>query len=307
MPRMRLAAALMAALLFSACGITSLPLPFQSTPTPAPATPRPTATPTPTPTPLPIVEVKSVKWGPNARAGEHGVSIAFLLRNPSTALWLLQGVAQSSVFTPDGRPLPQARQTVQLDLGPGEERWYAMPEVATFASVVGKVAIAVSGGQWLEAPIYPYPGGVPVTAAVEGPTAAPRTAAPAPTPAGTPTPPPSGTPAPTPARPSVAVIVTNTGELGVQGVVRGFSFSTDDSLLGILECGNALYAARSATRISCLGTRPEALGGRLVFAVYPDLRPIIVIPTPTPTGQTPPATTPTAAPATPTPAATATP
>lgn len=297
MAAVRLALGVLAALVLTSCGVTSLPLPFFATPAPPPATPRATPTPTPTPVPPPEIEVKSVKWGPNPRAGAHGVSIAFLLRNPSSAQWVLQATAQSSVATSDGRPLPQARQAAQFDLGPGEERWYSMPEVSTFGSVVGKVTIATTGGQWLAAAIYPYPGGAPVTAALAGPAAAPRTGTPvptpggtpAPTPGGTPTPPPTGTPAPTPARPLVAVIVTNTGDLGVQGVVRGFAFATDDSLLGIIECGSALYAGRSATRVSCLATRQEALGGKVVFAVYPELRPILIIPSPTPTGGVTPA------------------
>lgn len=293
MAAVRLALGVVAALLLTSCGLTSLPLPFFATPAPPPATPHPTPTPTPTPVPPPEIGVQGVKWGPNPRAGEHGVSIAFQLRNPSTAQWVLQATARSAVFTPDGRPLPQARQTIQFDLGPGEERWYSMPEVGTFGSVVGKVTIETTGGQWLAAAIYPYPGGAPVTAALAGPTAAPRTGTPVPTPGGTPTPPPSGTPAPTPARPLVAVIVTNTGDLGVQGVVRGFAFAADDSLLGIIECGSALYAGRSATRVSCLATRQEALGGKVLFAVYPELRPILIIPSPTPTGQVTPAPTPT--------------
>lgn len=292
MPAVRPLPLVAAALVASACGVTSLPLPFLSSPTPPPAPPPPVATPTPTPTPAPKVEVKAVRWGPNPRAGEHGVSIAFLLRNPFAEQWVLQASAGASVFTPDGRLLPQARQTVQLDLGPSEERWYAMPEVNTFGSIVGKVSIDVTGGQWLAASVYPYPGGVPVTADIVVPaTPAPRTETPRPTGTGTPTaaatptPPPAGTPAATPPRPLVAVIVTNTGDLGVQGVVRGFSFTGDD-LLGIVECGGALYPARAATRVQCFATRPEALGGKFTFTAYPDLRPIIVIPSPSPGQQT---------------------
>ena len=266
-----------AAVLLAGCEGVSLP--FQSTPTPAPRTPAPTVAPTPTPTPRAEIEVETVQIALNERAGPLFVTVAFRLRNPNVKEWLYAGQAQGKLTTPDGRPLPEAKPVIAVDLGPGEQKWFAFPAVDTFGSLVGKVNLVVSGGQWLPAGLYPYPGGTPITAKR---AAKQRENAP----------------------PNVLDYeITNAGELGIRGQVRGFGFDANAKFIGTVECPQQLYPARKVIVVGCGGDTASFEASRLVFTTYADLRPVLVIPTATPTlapGQTPAPATP--APATPAPA-----
>lgn len=252
----RLAPLLLCATLLIGCE-DGLSIPFLPTPTPSPTpTPRPTPTPTPTPAPKPVIEVKRVSTA-IVDQNALSVAIAFQLRNPSTAEWLLQAVAGATVRTPDGRIIPQAKPALNVDLGPGEERWFAFPSVDTFGSIVGKAEIAITGGQWLPASVYPYPGGVPVTVA-RGAQAG-------------------------------SIVVKNTGELGVNASLRGFAFDANETFLGIVECPQRLYPARLEVTIACGAAIPDTLKSpRLVFAASADLRPVLVLPTPSPSPTAPP-------------------
>lgn len=262
--------ALLAATLLTACEGVSLP--FGETPAPSPTVRvLPTPPPTPSPTPRPVVEVELTQHASNEKAGPLFVSIAFRLRNPNATEWLFQAIGTGVLSTPDGRVLPLAKPSVAIDLGPGEQKWFAFPAVDTFGSLLGKVRIDIAGGQWLPAGSYPYPGGVPVTvaAAKDQRKNPPETA---------------------------DFVVTNRDELGINGAVRGFAFDSRNELLGLVECPSRLYPARRETLVACAATRAGVLEAvRLVFTAYPDLRPVLVIPTPKPTlgpGQTPPPATP---------------
>ena len=276
-----------AAVLLAGCEGVSLP--FQSTPTPAPRTPAPTVAPTPTPTPRAEIEVETVQIALNERAGPLFVTVAFRLRNPNVQEWLYAGQAQGKLTTPDGRPLPEAKPVIAVDLGPGEQKWFAFAAVDTFGSLVGKVNVVVSGGQWLPAGLYPYPGETPITAK----RAARQRENP---------------------RNVVDYEITNAGELGIRGQIRGFAFDSNAKLLGTVECPQQLYPARKVIVVGCAGDTATFEASRLVFTAYADLRPVLVIPTATPTlapGQTPgPATasptprgSPTSPPVTPSPTA----
>ncbi len=234
-------------------------LPFTATPTPEPTRrPLPTAAPTPSPTPKPTIEVEITNVALNEKAGPLFVSVAFRLRNPSATEWLYQAVATGALSTPDGRPLPQSKPTTAVDLGPGEQKWFAFPVVDTLGSIVGKAEIVVTGGQWLPAGSYPYPGGVPVTvkAAEKQRPNPPQTR---------------------------DFTVTNAGELGISGSVRGYAFDVQNKLLGVIECPNRLYPARAQTIVACAAPLDSVLDApRVTFVAYPDLRPVLVIPTPSP-------------------------
>lgn len=254
-------ALLLGAALFTACDA----LPFVAQPSPSPApTPPPTPSPTPTLAPKPKIEVTKVHLAPVEKAGPKFVAVAFRLRNPSSGEWLFQATATATLSTPDGRLLPQVKPSGTIDLAPGEEKWFAFGSVDTFGSVIGKAEIAVTGGQWLPGSAYPYPGGVPLTAARK--------------PAG-------ATPAPASAT-SAEFVVTNSGDLGVNGVVRGFAFEANDVFVGLVECPARLYPARTEVAITCATLRPENLKApQLLFVAYADLRQVIVIPTASPTAR----------------------
>lgn len=249
--------ALLAAALLTAC--EGISLPFAEPPAPSPTVRVvPTPPPTPTPTPRPAVEIELVQHALNEKAGPLFVSVAFRLRNPNTTEWIYQATATGVLSTPDGRVLPLAKPAVAIDLGPGEQKWFAYPAVDTFGSLIGKVRIDVSGGQWLPAGSYPYPGGVPVTVA---PAKEQRK-----------------NPADT-----ADFVVTNKDELGISGPVRGLAFDAKNELLGLVECPNRLYPARRDTLVVCAASRTGVLDAvRVVFTAYPDLRPVLVIPTPAP-------------------------
>ncbi len=248
------------AALLPACGVS---LPFTATPTPAPTPVRAAATPTasPTPVPKPQVEVRTVRVAlVDAERGPSplSVSVAFQLRNPSTSEWLFQALATGSFTTPDGRPLPQTKPTAPIDLAPGEEKWFAYPLVDTLGSVVGKAEIAVTGGTWLPASTYPYPGGVPLamSRAKEQKTVTPGAA---------------------------DYVGANGGDLGFVGGVRGFAFDASGTFIGLLECPARLYPAKSEVVVTCIALRAQALNApRITFVPSPDLRPVLVTPSPTP-------------------------
>ncbi len=248
----RLAPLCAVALALAGCGV-SLPFGLGATPTPAPTrAPVPTATPTPapTPTPRPAVEVRQIQVTVVDKTA-LSVAVAFLLRNPNTAEFLLAGIASGTFTTPDGRAIPQARPTTIIDLAPGEEKWFSFPSVDTFGSLVGKVEVSIAGGQWLPASSYPYPGGVP-TSVARG-------------------------------KEANSFVVKNDGDLGVNASLRGFAFDAAEKFVGIVECPQRLFPARLEVTITCGAAIPDTLkAAKLVFATYADLRPVLVIPTPTP-------------------------
>lgn len=179
------------------------------------------------------------------------VAVAFRLRNPNTAEWLNQATATGTLTTPDGRLLPRARPVAVIDLAPGEEKWFAFPSVDTFGSIVGKAEVRLSGGQWLPANSYPYPGGTP-TSVTRG-------------------------------KEPNSYVVKNDGDLGLNGIIRGFGFSANDIFAGLVECPQRLYPARLEVTIVCGAARPEVLQAtKFIFVTYADLAPVLVLPTPTP-------------------------
>lgn len=254
------------------CGGIGLPfaLPFTATPTPEP-TPVPT-TPPPTPVPTPArlpVEIEIVQFIQNDAGGPLFLTVVFRLRNPNVHEFV-QGVTVSGrVTTPDGRLLPLAKPAIAAELAPGEQKWFAIGGVDTFGSLVGKVELTVSGGQWLPANIYPYPGGVPITVKrAEKQRENPVNA--------------------------VDYDITNTGELGIRGNITGFAFDAKGDFVGTINCPGQLWPARKTVTVACALATP-ANPARVVFTTYADLRPVLVIPTATPTlapGQTPPPATP---------------
>lgn len=272
------------------CGGIGLPfaLPFAATPTPQ-ATPVPTPpppTPVPTPARLPV-EIEIVQFIQNDAGGPLFLTVVFRLRNPNVHEFV-QGVTVSGrVTTPDGRLLPLAKPAIAAELAPGEQKWFAIGGVDTFGSLVGKVELTVSGGQWLPANIYPYPGGVPITVKrAEKQRENPVNA--------------------------VDYDITNTGELGIRGNITGFAFDAKADFVGTISCPSQLWPARKVVTVACAVAAPPS-PARVVFTTYADLRPVLVIPTATPTlapGQTPapptapPSPTPAGGAASPTPAAT---
>ncbi len=249
--------ALAGALLLAACG----ELPFAAAPSPTRTPPPPPPqTPSPTPAPKPQVEVLRVLVAPLEKAGPKFVAIAFRLRNPSATEWLFQGQATATLTTPDGRLLPTVKPATTVDLAPAEQKWFAFAPVDTLGSIVGNAEVTVGGGQWLPAALYPYPGGVPISAAR-------RTAAPSPVPG---------------VEGSALFVVQNGGDLGVNGALRAFAFD-GDVFVGLVDCPTRLYPARSEVVATCGTLRADALKAQqLLFVAYPDLRPVLVPPTGSP-------------------------